>query len=145
MDGKENPYGVLLPVKIWEYHKYVTNWNYLADPLLFVVNKRVWDFFPENIQTIIKETAEEAGMWEKTFVRRGLDGDISINILKDKFGETPDILDQIAYVNTMGMEVAELAEAELNAFKEATKPVLDKWITEVGTDFVAAAKLDMAQ
>jgi len=114
VDGQENPYGVLLPVKIWEYHKYVTNWNYLVDPLLFVVNKR----------------------WEKAFVRRGLDGDISINILKDKFGETPEISDQIAYVKSKGMEVVDLTEAELNAFKEATKPVLDKWITEVGTDFV---------
>jgi len=145
VDGQENPYGVLLPVKIWEYHKYATNWNYLVDPLLFVVNKGVWDSFPEDIQTIIKEAAEEAGIWEKAFVRRGLDGDISINILKETFGETPEILDQIAYVKTKGMEVVELTEAELTAFKEATKPVLDKWIDEVGVDFVASAKLDMAE
>ncbi|HBY57273.1 MAG TPA: hypothetical protein DEG96_05370 [Candidatus Atribacteria bacterium] len=145
VDGQENPYGVLLPVKIWEYHKYVTNWNYLVDPLIFCVNKRVWDSFPEDIQTIIKETAEEAAMWEKAFVRRGLDGDISINILKEQFGETPEILNQIAYVKTMGMEVVEFTEAELNAFKEATKPVLDKWIPEVGVDFVTAAKLDMSK
>jgi len=145
VDGQENPYGVLLPSKIWEYHKYITNWNYLVDPLLFVVNKKVWDSFPEDIQTIIKETAEEAAMWEKAFVRRGLDGDTSINILKDKFGETPEILDQIAYVKIKGMEVVELTQAELNAFKEATKPVLDKWINEVGVDFVSAAKLDMTK
>jgi tripartite ATP-independent transporter DctP family solute receptor len=87
VDGQENPYGVLLPVKIWEYHKYATNWNYLVDPLLFVVNKKVWDSFPEDIQAIVKEAAEEAAMWEKAFVRRGLDGDISINILKETFGE----------------------------------------------------------
>jgi len=145
VDGQENPYGVLLPVKIWEYHKYATNWNYLVDPLLFVVNKGVWDSFPEDIQIIIKEAAEEAGIWEKAFVRRGLDGDISINILKDKFGETLEILDQVAYVKTMGMEVIELTAAELRAFKEATKPVLDKWISEVGVDFVAAATLDMSK
>ena len=145
VDGQENPYGVLLPLKVWEYHKYVTNWTYLCDPLLFVVNKKVWDSFPEDIQTIIKETAEEAGMWEKAFVRRGLDGDISINILKDKFGETPEILDQVAYVKSKGMEVVEFTEAELNAFKEATKPVLDKWVHEVGVDFVTNAKLDMAK
>jgi len=78
-------------------------------------------------------------------VRRGLDGDISINILKDKFGETPEILDQIAYVKSKGVEVVELTEAELGAFKEATKPVLDKWIDEVGVDFVTSAKLDMAK
>jgi len=142
-DGQENPYGVLLPVKIWEYHKYVTNWNYLVDPLLFVVNKSVWDSFPDDIQIIIKETAEEAGMWEKAFVRRGLDGDVSINILKDKFGETPEILDQASYVKEKGMEVVELTEAELKAFKEATKPILDKWINEIGADFVDSAKLDM--
>ncbi|MEA3453533.1 MAG: DctP family TRAP transporter solute-binding subunit [Candidatus Caldatribacteriota bacterium] len=145
VDGQENPYGVLLPVKIWEYHKYATNWNYLVDPLLFVVNKRVWDSFPEDIQIIIKEAAEEAGIWEKAFVRRGLDGDISINILKETFGETPEISDQVAYVKSKGTEVVELTEAELRAFKEATKPVLDKWIDEVGTDFVVSAKLDMAK
>jgi len=145
VDGQENPYGVLLPVKIWEYHKYATNWNYLVDPLLFVVNKKVWDSFPEDMQTIIKEAAEEAAMWEKAFVRRGLDGDISINILKETFGETPEISDQVAYVKSKGLEVVELTKAELNAFKEATKPVLDKWINEVGVDFVAAAKLDMAK
>jgi TRAP-type C4-dicarboxylate transport system substrate-binding protein len=143
VDGQENPYGVLLPVKIWEYHKYATNWNYLADPLLFVVNKSVWDSFPEDIQIIIKETAEEAGMWEKAFVRRGLDGDISINILKDQFGETPEILDQITYVETQGMEVTELSPSELNVFKEVTKPVLEKWIPEVGLDFVNSSRQDM--
>jgi len=145
VDGQENPYGVLLPVKIWEYHKYATNWNYLVDPLLFVVSKRVWDSFPEDIQAIIEETAKETAMWEKAFVRRGLDGDISINILKDKFGETPEILDQIVYVKSKGMEVVELTQEELNAFKEATKPVLDKWINEVGADFISAAKLDMTK
>jgi len=33
----------------------------------------------------------------------------------------------------------------LRAFKEATQPVLDKWISEVGTDFVTAATLDMSK
>jgi len=28
------------------------------------------------------------------------------------------------------------------SFKEANKPVLDKWIDEVGVDLVASAKLD---
>jgi len=115
VDGQENPYGVLLPVKIWEYHKYATNWNYLADPLLFVVNKSVWDSFPEDIQIIIKE----------------------------QFGETPEILDQITYVETQGMEVTELSPSELNVFKEVTKPVLEKWIPEVGLDFVNSSRQDM--
>ena len=145
VDGQENPYGVLLPVKIWEYHKYATNWNYLVDPLLFVVNKKVWDSFPEDLQIMIKEAAEEAALWEKALVRRGLDGDISINILKETFGETLEISDQVAYVKGKGVEVVELNEAELMAFKEATKPVFDQWIPQVGVDFVTSAQLDMAK
>jgi hypothetical protein len=31
------------------------------------------------------------------------------------------------------------------SFKEATKPVLDKWIVEAGVDLVASAKLDMGK
>jgi len=145
VDGQENPYEILIPVKIWEYFKYATNWKYVIDPLIFALNKKLWDSFPEDIQTIIKEAAEEAAMWEKAYVRRGLDGDISINILKDKFGDTPEILDQIAYLKSKGVEVVELTKAEVEAFKEATKPALDKWVHEVGVDFVDTAKLDMAK
>ena len=34
VDGQENPVGVLIPVQIFQYHKYATFWNYLADPLI---------------------------------------------------------------------------------------------------------------
>lgn len=54
-------------------------------------------------------------------------------------------MDQIAYVKTNKMEVVELTNLELNSFKEATKPVFDQWIPEVGLDFVTSARLDMAK
>ncbi len=47
VDGLENPVGVLLPVKIWQYHKYATFWNYLVDPVVFFWNKKQWDKFPK--------------------------------------------------------------------------------------------------
>ncbi len=54
VDGQENPYGVLLPVQIWQYHKYVTNWNYVVDPLIFCVSKKTWDTFPDDIKQAMK-------------------------------------------------------------------------------------------
>src|SRR5699024_9219111 len=42
VDGQENPPGVLVPVTIWEYEKYATFWNYLADPLIVGVSTRLW-------------------------------------------------------------------------------------------------------
>jgi TRAP-type transport system periplasmic protein len=145
VDGQENPYGVLLPVNIWEYHKYITNWNYLADPLVFCVNKRVWDSFPDVIQLAVQEAAREAAEWEKAYVRRGLDGDVSINILRDKFGYEPEIVDQIEYVKSKGAEVVDLTPEQLNTFTEATQPVMDKWVDIVGKDLVDAAIDDMTK
>ncbi len=145
VDGQENPYGVLLPVKIWEYHKYVTNWNYLADPLVFCVNKRVWDSFPDVIKLAVKEAARDAAEWEKAYVRRGLDGERSINILKEKFGEVPEIIDQVTYMESQGAEVVHLTPEQLNDFITATKDVTDKWVEIIGKDLVEAAKSDMNQ
>ncbi len=143
VDGQENPYGVLLPVKIWEYHKYITNWNYLADPLIFCVNKRVWESFPDVIKVAVKEAARDAAEWEKAYVRRGLDGDKSINILKEKFGDEQEIFDQVAYVKSQGAEVVELTPEQLDAFMKVTQPVTEKWIDIIGKDLVDTALADM--
>jgi len=145
VDGQENPYGVLLPTKIWEYHKYVTNWHYLLDPLIFCVSKKTWDTFPDDIKQAITEAALEAGEWNKAYSRRGLDGTTSIDILKQKFNETPEILDQVAYVKQMGMTVTELTSDEKQAFRDATKAVFDKWVPTVGEALVNLAKKDMGR
>jgi tripartite ATP-independent transporter DctP family solute receptor len=143
VDGQENPYGVLIPVKIWEYHKYVTNWNYLADPLLFCINKKLWDSFPDVIKLAVKEAAREAAEWEKAYVRRGLDGERSINILKEKFGDEPEILNQVEYIKSQGAEVVDLTHEQWEAFVRATQSVTEKWIPIIGKDLVDTALADM--
>jgi len=75
VDGQENPVGVLLPVQIWQYHKYVTFWNYLVDPVVIYWNKKQWNAFPKDIRHAIKEAAEEAARFEKALTRAGLDGE----------------------------------------------------------------------
>lgn len=145
VDGQENPYGVLLPVQIWQYHKYVTNWNYVVDPLIFCVSKKTWDTFPEDIKQAIKDAAIEAAEWEKAFVRRGLDDGTSLKILKEKYNYVPEISDQIAYVKLNGMTVIDITEEERQKFIEATKSVFDKWVEVVGKDLVELAKKDMGK
>ena len=81
VDGQENPVGVLVPIQIFEYHKYATFWNYLVDPVIFYWNKKQWEAFPQDIQKIIKRSAEEAGRFEIALCRAGLDGDKSLIIL----------------------------------------------------------------
>jgi TRAP-type transport system periplasmic protein len=143
VDAQENPLGVLLPVQIWQYHHYVTFWNYLPDPLIIYWNKNQWDAFPDNIRQAIQAAAMEAGRFEKALCRAGLDGETSINILKNEFGHSMDIPDPISYLKAKGMTVTLLSEDERAAFGTATKPVFDQWAQKIGKDLVETAKSDM--
>jgi tripartite ATP-independent transporter DctP family solute receptor len=145
VDGQENPVGVLIPVKIWQYHKYVTFWNYLVDPVIVGVNKQVWDSFPADIQEIIKKDAIEAARWEKDMCRVGLDDGSALKDLKEHFGETPEITDYIAYLKEQGMDVTLLTDQERQDFINATKPIYDKWIPKIGEDLYQKALKDMGK
>ena len=144
VDGQENPVGVLLPIQIYQYHKYATLWNYLVDPLIIYWNQKEWKAFPKEIQDAILEAAKEAGRWETALSRAGLDGDTSINILKDEFNYTPGIPDPIAFMESKGMEVHQLSDEEREAFIQATRSIYDKWIKDIGPDVYEKAKADMA-
>ena len=145
VDGQENPVGVLAPIQIFQYHKYVSFWNYLADPLIIYWNKEQWDAFPADIKKAIQEAADEAGRFEKALARAGLDGEKSLKILKDEFQYTPDVPDPIKFFQEKGMTVTTPTPANLEAFKEAEKPVRDKWVSEVGKDVYDKAVADMGK
>lgn len=143
VDGQENPVGVLIPVQIHNYHKYVSFWNYLVDPLVIYWNKKQWDAFPKEIQEGIASAAREAARFEKALCRAGLDGETSLNILKNEFGHTMKIPEPIKFLESKGMKVTSLSDEERNAFIKATKPLYDKWIPKIGKDVYEKAQADM--
>ncbi|GAB6276844.1 MAG: DctP family TRAP transporter solute-binding subunit [Rectinema sp.] len=143
VDGQENPKSVLTVVKIWEYHKYMTNWNYLIDPLVFGVNAQLWKSLPADVQKQIQEAATEAAEYEKALARAYLDGDKSLNILKNQFKVSPLPEEPFSYAISKGMKITNLTPDELTAFKEKTKPVYDKWVPMIGEDLYKLAQEDM--
>jgi tripartite ATP-independent transporter DctP family solute receptor len=145
VDGQENPVGVLIPIQIYQYHKYATMWNYVVDPLIIYWNQREWNAFPKDIQKAILEAAKEAGRFETALSRAGLDGETSINILKDEFNYTMEVPDPIAFMESKGMEIHMLTDEEREAFAQATRSVYDKWIQEIGPEVYEKAKADIAR
>jgi len=145
VDGQENPVGVLIPVQIWQYHKYSTFWNYLVDPVIVYWNKKQFNAFPEYIQKAIREAAVESARFEKALCRAGLDGDKSLNILKNEFNYTMKVPEPVKYMESKGMTVTFLSDAERNAFIDATKSLYNKWIPKVGKDLYEKAKADMGK
>jgi len=146
VDGQENPLpGVAIAVQIYQYHKYVTRWNYLVDPLIVYWNKKEFNAFPMDIQKAIREAAVESGRYEKALNRAGLDGDISLNILKNEFNHEMKIPDPIKFSESKGMTVTNLTDAERQAFADATKPLYKKWIPKIGKDLYDKAVSDMSK
>jgi len=144
VDGQENPVGVLVPIQIWQYHKYATFWNYLVDPVIFYWNKKQWNAFPPDIQKILKESAEEAAIYEKALCRAGLDGQKSIDLLKNQFNYTMEVPEPVNFMESKGMTVTFLSDDERNAFIEATKPLYEKWVPKIGEGLYKQAMADMA-
>jgi tripartite ATP-independent transporter DctP family solute receptor len=145
VDGQENPVGVLIPVQIWQYHKYATFWNYLVDPLIVYWNKREFNSFPKNIQKAIREAAIESARFEKALCRAGLDGTNSLDILKNEFNYTMKVPDPVKFMESKGMTVTFLSDVQRNAFIEATKSLYDKWVPKIGKDLYQEALADMGK
>ena len=145
VDGQENPVGVLVPVQIYQYHQYATMWNYLVDPLIIYWNQKQWKAFPEDIRKAIKAAAEESGRFEIALCRVGLDGDKSINVLKNEFKYEMKVPEPVKFMESKGMTVSFLTDAQVDAFAKVTAPVLEKWAQEIGSDLVDRARADMAK
>ncbi|MFH1059362.1 MAG: DctP family TRAP transporter solute-binding subunit [Pseudomonadota bacterium] len=124
VDGQENPVNVIIiPYKIYQYHKYITIWHYTIDPLVLGVNQDTFKSFAPADQKIVQQAADEAMAWQLDQARTGLTGDMaSLNKLKAE-----------------GMEVTVLTPAQMKAFKDKCKPVWDKWAPQIGDEIVKAA------
>ena len=126
VDGQENPLFLFTVLKMHTVgQKFVTTWGYVADPLIFVVNKDIWSSWTPADQAIVKQAAIDAGKEEIAMARKGL-VEADKPVLKDIAG--------------MGVTVTSLTPAERDAFVKATRPVYTKWKATVGADLVTKAE-----
>jgi tripartite ATP-independent transporter DctP family solute receptor len=130
VDGQENPMSIFTAAKLQNVgQKNVTMWGYVADPLIFVVNKEVWASWTPADQAIVRQAAIDAGKEEIMIARKGL-------VEADK-----PLLKDIA---ALGVTITQLSAQERDAFVKATRPVYEKWKPTVGADLVKAAETAIA-
>ncbi|MGB6103938.1 MAG: DctP family TRAP transporter solute-binding subunit [Pusillimonas sp.] len=130
VDGQENPLSIYAGAKLYDVaQKYLTLWNYVADPLVFVVNKQVWESWTEEDRKIVHEAAIEAGKQEIVIARRGV---------------TPEDPSMLKDIEGHGVTVTSLTPEQHEAFVQVTKPVFDKWKKTIGEELVDQAQKDIA-
>ncbi|MDO5537864.1 MAG: TRAP transporter substrate-binding protein DctP, partial [Desulfovibrionaceae bacterium] len=143
VDGQENPTtGINIPLKIWTWHKYHTDWHYMIDPLFLTANAKVWKSFTEEDQKIIKECAALAEKYGKALSRIGHDDGWALSYLQS-INMVPAVTDPYKTMEENGMTVVRFTPEMIEEFYNATKSVRDKWTKEIGEDLVKAAEEDM--
>lgn len=126
VDGQENPVvGVLIPVQIWQFHRYITLWHYVIDPLMLTVNQEVFRSFTPEDRKIVREAAAEATKWQVETVRKGL---------------IPPDLSALDLLKSKGMEVTTLDKKERQLFIDKTRGVYEEWKGKIGKELVEEAE-----
>jgi len=132
VDGQENPLTIYTVAKLATAanQKNLTLWGYVADPLIFVVSKTVWESWKPEDQKIVREAALQAAKENIAEARKGL---------------IPPDDTTIKEVQGMGVNVIRLTDAEKAVFKKATKEVYDKWAKQIGPELVKKAEESIAK
>jgi tripartite ATP-independent transporter DctP family solute receptor len=131
VDGQENPLTVFMAAKLYSAanQKNLTLWGYVADPLIFVVNKQVWESWSPEDQKAVREAAVQAGQEEIVEARKGL---------------LPPDHALVKEIQELGVNVVKLSDAQKAAFKKATRQVYEKWAQQIGPELVKKAEASIA-
>jgi tripartite ATP-independent transporter DctP family solute receptor len=130
VDGQENPMSIFTAAKLHTVgQKHVTMWGYVADPLVFVVNKDVWNSWTPADRDIVRQAAIDAGKQQIAIARKGL-AESDKPLLKD--------------IGALGVTITQLSPSEREAFVKATRPVYEKWKGTVGAELVTTAEKAIA-
>lgn len=126
VDGQENAVSIFASAKLQTMgQKYMTLSHYIASPLIFAVNRDVWNSWSPADRDIVKQAALDAAKENITQARTGT------STSKDA------VLQQLA---AEGVETIDLTAAERKAFRDAVQSVYDKWSPIIGSDLVAKAQ-----
>lgn len=130
VDGQENPLTIFTAAKLHTVgQKNVTLWGYVADPLIFVANKEVWESWTKEDREIVRQAAIEAGKYCIQLAREGMTG--------------PDPA-VVKTIEGFGVKVVRLTPEERAAFVKVTRPVYEKWAKQIGPELVKKAEAAVA-
>jgi tripartite ATP-independent transporter DctP family solute receptor len=131
VDGQENPLSVFAAAKLHTVGQtHVTLWGYVADPLIFVVSRQVWDTWSAEDQQAVRDAAVQAAAEEVALARKGISG-----------GDEA----MLKAIEANGVSVVRLTDDEKKAFQKITRPVFEKWVKYVGPALAEKAEAAVAK
>jgi tripartite ATP-independent transporter DctP family solute receptor len=118
VDGQENPFANIINAKFYEVQKYLTVTRHQYNPQIVLVSKKFWDGLNDEEKGVLQSAATEARDFQRKVSREA----------------DAKALDEI---KKTGMQVTELSPTETQKIRDAVKPLIDKFSTDVGADTVS--------
>lgn len=114
VDGATNPTDNIVSTKIYETQKYLSLTRHMYGVMAFVMSGKAWDKLNDDERGVIMAAAREAGVYQRKVSRE-------MDVTNTEFLKKH-------------LKVNEVPAAELAKIRDKSKPVVDKWSKEVGTD-----------
>ncbi|WP_263770485.1 TRAP transporter substrate-binding protein [Propionivibrio soli] len=125
MDAQENPIANIHANKMHEVQKYLSLTNHAYAPYVVLISKALWEKMDSKERDNMRTGCNEARDYQRKLIRT-----LSADLLQD--------------LKAKGMTVTAVSDAEMARMRERTKPVVDKFIQEIGKDIVAQAQQEIA-
>lgn len=115
IDGQENPFTVIYDSNFQDVQKYVSLTQHIYNVQSVLVSKRTWDRLSSEEQKIIRDSLDEAKIYQRQVSRK-------------KASEAAEALKEA------GMQINQISPGEMDRIKVKAQPVIEKYAVEVGRD-----------
>lgn len=126
VDGQENPNTTIRTAKLNEVQKHLAQTRHIYNPQSLIFSKKLWDTLNADERKIITDAATEATAYQRQVSRQ----------------QANEALEDL---KKAGMQVTEIAPAELQRLRDKVKPVVDKYSASVGAETVKALYAEIAK
>ncbi|MEX0954979.1 MAG: DctP family TRAP transporter solute-binding subunit [Rhizobiaceae bacterium] len=116
VDGQENPISTIYSARLHEIQDHMTIWNYSADSIGILTNQALWDDMSEVEKEILRDAADEAGIWH-----RQAQADSNTELLSEM---------------ERTLTVVRLTEEQIAEFRALMDPIYEEWKPVIGADLV---------
>jgi TRAP-type transport system periplasmic protein len=116
IDGQENPLMIIDTAKVYEAQKYISLTGHLYSPCVLMMNKKLFDGFPKDVQDAVLKAEKESRDWQRNYTTE--QEKLVVDKLKEK-----------------GIVITEIDSAE---WQKAVEPVYAKFADKIKPEYLKA-------
>lgn len=126
IDGQENPITLIRTSKFYEVQRHLALTRHMFNPQVLLASRKLWDSLSADERKLFTEAAVEATAYQRK-VNRAFDA--------ESLGE----------LKKAGMQVTEIAPAEVARMREKVRPVIEKHSAKIGAETIQEVNAALAK